>query len=182
MGALFAKLYYYWAIQGKEFRILMIGLDGAGKTTVLQQMKYGEQAATVPTVGFNFEAVKFNGVVFNAWDVGGQQQIRKLWQHYLSGNHAVIYIIDSADVNRHSDALEELAKIHQAPDVSSVPYLILANKQDLPGAYTAEQIDRMIKVIFKQHQVYKVFPIIATENEGIIEGLLWLYDELIKSC
>lgn len=69
----------------KEMRLLMLGLDAAGKTTILYKLKLGQDVTTIPTVGFNVESVTYKNVKFNVWDVGGQDKIRPLWRHYFSG-------------------------------------------------------------------------------------------------
>lgn len=81
-------------------KILMLGLDNAGKTTILYQMKLNEAVASVPTVGFNVEEVNYKGLHFNVWDIGGQTKLRSLWHHYYSGSDAVIYVLDSSDEER----------------------------------------------------------------------------------
>ncbi len=68
----------------KEMRILMVGLDAAGKTTILYKMKLGEVVNTIPTIGFNVETVEYKNISFNVWDVGGQDKIRLLWRHYYT--------------------------------------------------------------------------------------------------
>ena len=72
----------------KEMRLLMLGLDAAGKTTILYKLKLGQDVTTIPTVGFNVETVTYKNVKFNVWDVGGQDKIRPLWRHYFSGKSA----------------------------------------------------------------------------------------------
>ena len=66
----------------KEMRILMLGLDAAGKTTTLYNLKLGEVVTTIPTIGFNVETVEYKNISFNVWDVGGQEKLRLLWRHY----------------------------------------------------------------------------------------------------
>merc|ERR1711870_176385 len=78
MGSIFAKLYN----PKKEMRILMVGLDAAGKTTILYKLKLGEIVTTIPTIGFNVETVEYKKINFTVWDVGGQDKIRPLWRHY----------------------------------------------------------------------------------------------------
>ena len=89
-------------------KILMLGLDGAGKTTILYQMKLNEAVSSVPTVGFNVEEVNYKGLQFTVWDIGGQTKLRDLWHHYYQGSDAVIYVLDSADEERIQLAKETL--------------------------------------------------------------------------
>ena len=81
MGVSFAKL-FAGLFGKKEMRILMVGLDAAGKTTILYKLKLGEVVTTIPTIGFNVETVEYKNISFTVWDVGGQDKIRPLWRHY----------------------------------------------------------------------------------------------------
>merc|ERR1719414_1911262 len=88
----------------QDMRILMVGLDAAGKTTILYKLKLGEVVTTIPTVGFNVETVEYKNLSFTVWDIGGQDKIRKLWRHYYLGSAGVIFIVDSNDRDRNEDA------------------------------------------------------------------------------
>lgn len=81
-------------------KIVMIGLDGAGKTTVLYQMKLNQNVSSVPTIGFNVESIKYKNLEFTVWDIGGQTKFRSLWHHYYDNNDAIIYVVDSSDEER----------------------------------------------------------------------------------
>ena len=73
---------------GQNARILMLGLDAAGKTTILYKLKLNENVSTIPTIGFNVETVTpVKNVTFTVWDVGGQEKIRQLWRHYFQVFH-----------------------------------------------------------------------------------------------
>ena len=78
----------------------MVGLDAAGKTTILYKLKLGENINTIPTIGFNVEQVAYKNISFTVWDVGGQDKIRALWRHYYSGCQGIIYVVDSLDRER----------------------------------------------------------------------------------
>merc|ERR1712151_985055 len=88
-------------------RILMVGLDAAGKTSILYKLKLGEVQATIPTIGFNVETVEYKNIKFTVWDIGGQDRIRKLWRHYYLGTNGVIFVVDSSDRDRVQDARDE---------------------------------------------------------------------------
>merc|ERR1712135_109860 len=111
-----------------EMRILMVGLDAAGKTTILYKLKLGEVVTTIPTIGFN------------VWDVGGQDKIRPLWRHYYQGTNGLIYVVDSNDRDRIEDAKEELNKMLNEDEMRDAVVLVFANKQDLPNAMTAAEV------------------------------------------
>merc|ERR1711930_1929 len=110
MGLAFTKIWQ--RLLGKqEMRILMVGLDAAGKTTILYKLKLGEVVTTIPTIGFNVETVEYRNISFTVWDVGGQDKIRKLWRYYYQNTQGVIFVVDSSDRHRIEDAREELMKM-----------------------------------------------------------------------
>merc|ERR1712126_464283 len=74
-------------------RILMVGLDAAGKTTILYKLKLGEIVTTIPTIGFNVETVEYKNISFTVWDVGGQDKIRPLWRHYFQNTDGLIFVV-----------------------------------------------------------------------------------------
>merc|ERR1719468_533052 len=124
----------------QDMRILMVGLDAAGKTTILYRFKLGEVVTTIPTIGFNVETLEYKNLSFTVWDVGGQDKIRKLWRHYYQGNNGLIYVVDSNDRDRVDDAREELTKMLNEDEMRDAVLLVFANKQDLPDAMTAAEI------------------------------------------
>ena len=92
----------------KEMRILMVGLDAAGKTTILYKLKLGEVVTTIPTIGFNVETVEYKNISFTVWDVGGQDKIRPLWRHYYQNTQGLIFVVDSNDRDRVEAARDEM--------------------------------------------------------------------------
>merc|ERR1712188_235269 len=110
MGLAFSRLFSK-LIGKQEVRILMVGLDAAGKTTILYKLKLGEIVTTIPTIGFNVEIVEYKNISFTVWDVGGQDKIRRLWRYYYQGTNAIIFVVDSCDRDRMEEAREELAKM-----------------------------------------------------------------------
>jgi len=159
----------------KEMRLLMLGLDAAGKTTILYNLKLEQDVTTIPTVGFNVETVTYKNTKFNVWDVGGQDKIRPLWRHYFSGTQGLVFVIDSSDRDRLEEAKTELARIIQDREMKDALLLVFANKQDLPGAMKPDELSRRLKLdeIARDH-IWKVEPSCATTGEGIFEGLAWL--------
>merc|ERR1712061_378337 len=110
----------------QDMRILMLGLDAAGKTTILYRLKFGEVVTTIPTIGFNVETVEYKNISFMVWDIGGQDKIRKLWRHYYSGTNGVIFVVDSSDRERIQDAREELFKMLEEEELREAALLVLA--------------------------------------------------------
>eukprot|EP00294_Goniomonas_avonlea_P014769 CAMPEP_0114545756 /NCGR_PEP_ID=MMETSP0114-20121206/3580_1 /TAXON_ID=31324 /ORGANISM="Goniomonas sp, Strain m" /LENGTH=162 /DNA_ID=CAMNT_0001730225 /DNA_START=74 /DNA_END=558 /DNA_ORIENTATION=+ len=118
----------------KDARLLLLGLDAAGKTSVLYKLKLGELVTTIPTIGFNVETVAYKNISFTMWDVGGQDKIRRLWEHYYQGTKGVVFVVDSNDRERVEEARDELSKLMAADELRNATLLVMANKQDLPQA------------------------------------------------
>ena len=127
----------------KEARILMLGLDAAGKTTILFKLKLGEVVQSIPTIGFNVETVDYKKIKFNVWDVGGQDKIRPMWKHYYQNADGLIFVVDSSDRNRINKAREELQKMLAEDDLKNTILLVFANKQDLGVMDVQEVIDQL---------------------------------------
>lgn len=106
----------------------MLGLDAAGKTTILYKLKLGEVVSSVPTIGFNVETVEYRAVKFTVWDVGGQDKIRLLWRHYYQNTQGLIFVVDSSDRDRIGLAREELMRMLSAEELRNAIVLVYANK------------------------------------------------------
>eukprot|EP00435_Cladocopium_sp_Y103_P032698 s548_g8.t1 len=174
MGLFFSKI---WAhLQGpKEMRILMLGLDAAGKTTILYKLKFAEVVVTIPTIGFNVETVEYKNINFTVWDVGGQDQIRRLWGHYYRGTNGLIYVVDSADRDRIFQAKEELEKMLGEQEMKDAALLVLANKQDLPNAMTSTEIMQKLDLEgLNRDRKWFIQSTVAPTGDGLYEGLDWL--------
>lgn len=65
-----------------EMRVVTLGLDNSGKTSMLFKLKQNEFITQIPTIGFNVETVEYKNLKFTIWDVGGQPKLRPLWKHY----------------------------------------------------------------------------------------------------
>jgi len=154
-------------------RIVMLGLDNAGKTTILYKVKINETVATIPTIGFNVETVKpCKGLEFTVWDVGGQERIRALWRHYYQNCDGLIFVVDSNDGARIEEAKDELYGILSHPEMREVPVLCFANKQDLPCALScAELVTRLdLHKIGATHK-WHIQATVASSGDGLYEGL-----------
>ncbi|XP_033734421.1 ADP-ribosylation factor 3-like [Pecten maximus] len=174
MGALIAKLADVMQSfsSGTPSRILMLGLDAAGKTTILYKVKLNEQVSTIPTIGFNVEEVSpCKGVSFTVWDVGGQDKIRPLWKVYFQNTEGLMFVVDSNDRERIDEAREELFGILDNDEMRGVPVVVFANKQDLPHAMnTAEVADRMCLGKLTGRKWF-VQGACARNGDGLFEGM-----------
>uniref|UniRef100_H3AW01 ADP ribosylation factor 5 n=1 Tax=Latimeria chalumnae TaxID=7897 RepID=H3AW01_LATCH len=135
---------YSKVFSGFRLSLWLMGLDAAGKTTILYKLKLGEIVTTIPTIGFNVETVEYKNISFTVWDVGGQDKIRPLWRHYFQNTQVLIFVVDSNDRERIQEAAEELKKMLLEDELQGAVLLVLANKQDLPHAMsTSELTDKL---------------------------------------
>ncbi|KAM4799017.1 ADP-ribosylation factor 4-like [Urocitellus parryii] len=139
ISSLFSRLF-----GKKQMRILMVGLDAAGKTTILYKLKLGEIVTTIPTIGFNVETVEYKNICFTVWDVGGQDKIRPLWRHYFQNTQGLIFVVDSNDRERIQEGAQVLQKMLEEDELQDAVLLLFANKQDLPNAMAiSEMTDKL---------------------------------------
>merc|ERR1712187_896773 len=173
MGGAFTKIWQ--RMVGKtEMRILMAGLDAAGKTTILYKLKLGEVVTTIPTIGFNVESVEYKNINFTVWDIGGQDKIRKLWRYYYNNTQGVIFVVDSNDRDRMEEAREELMRMMSEEEMHDAALLVLANKQDLPNSMTAAEVAEKFGLQTMRNQQWFIQSACATTGDGLYEGLDWL--------
>ncbi|XP_039010517.1 ADP-ribosylation factor 1-like isoform X1 [Hibiscus syriacus] len=158
----------------KEMRILMVGLDAAGKTTILYKLKLGEIVTTIPTIGFNVETVEYKNVSFTVWDVGGQDKIRPLWRHYFQNTQGLIFVVDSNDRERATEARDELHRMLNEDELRNATLLVFANKQDLPNAMTVAEITDKLGLHSLRQRRWYIQATCATSGQGLYEGLDWL--------
>ena len=173
------------SISKEDFHVVMIGLDGAGKTTALYRLKFDQYMNTVPTVGFNCERVKgtlgkSKGLTFLIWDVGGQEKIRPLWRSYTRCTDGIIFVVDSADEDKFDEAKVELWRTMKYQDNSSIPLLVLANKQDLQDACSAEHIEDALGLQDMASNLWHVEPACSVTGEGLDTGLECLQGLIVK--
>ncbi|KAK8157824.1 P-loop containing nucleoside triphosphate hydrolase protein [Phyllosticta citrichinensis] len=203
MYHLFKGLYMY-ATSKEEYSILLLGLDNAGKTTLLEQFKALHSATlhpklkTVPTVGQNVSTITLPDMYLKIWDVGGQHSLRGLWQSYFASCHAIVFVIDSSDVgdadltklgDRDAEdevdgRLEEcrmvLEDVLQHEDTEGVPLLVLANKQDREDCVEVVRIkEGLVRKVFEGEKGgavrdSRVLPCSALTGTGVKEAVDWL--------
>lgn len=179
MGMSISKLFQAF-LGKKEMRILMVGLDAAGKTTILYKLKLGEIVTTIPTIGFNVETVEYKNISFTVWDVGGQDKIRPLWRHYFQNTQGIIFVVDSNDRERVSEAREELQRMLNEDELRDALLLVFANKQDLPNAMNAAEITDKLGLHSLRQRAWYIQQTCATSGDGLYEGLEWLSQNIKK--
>lgn len=176
MGGLIS--YFKSFLGGREMRILILGLDGAGKTTILYRLQVGEVVATIPTIGFNVEQVIYKNIKFQVWDLGGQTSIRPYWRCYYSNTDAIIYVVDSADKERIGLSKDELMYMLREEELRNAVLLILANKQDIDGCMTLSEIHQVLGLDSLKNRTFQLFRTSAKKGEGLNEAMDWLSNAL----
>ncbi|MBN3303512.1 ADP-ribosylation factor-like protein 11 [Amia ocellicauda] len=129
----------------KSGRVLLLGLDSSGKSTLLYKVKRDQTVETSPTIGFNVEMLELeNQVTLTMWDVGGQGQMRTNWRHYLEDCDILVFVVDGADASRLDEAKKALKQVLNDENMNKVPLLVLANKKDLPNSLTIQDISNRL--------------------------------------
>ncbi|KAH7820153.1 Arl2 [Monocercomonoides exilis] len=162
-------------LKEREMRILLIGLDGAGKTTIMKKLKKEDTSKVSPTRGFKIETFMFDKIKMNIWDIGGQSFIRPYWRNYFEKTEGIIWVIDSTDPSRFFEGITELSKVLKAEKLAGASLLLLANKQDIHGAMTSEQIIKEMNLTeIVKGRSWHIEATSAMTGEGISEGFAWI--------
>jgi len=158
----------------KELRILLLGLDNAGKTTCLKKLSDEEISHIMPTQGFNIKSLTQEGFKLNVWDIGGQKAIRPYWRNYFDNTDALIYVIDSADRRRIEETGVELNNLIEEEKLAAVPVLILANKQDLLNAMPPKELSEALHLHNIRDRQWQIQACSAKTGAGLQEGIEWV--------
>ncbi len=167
--------------QVKKAKVLILGLAAAGKTTLTKYLRYGEFVdGTIPTIGQNIDSIEFEGWKITTIDVAGQQDFRFLWDAHYPGTSAVIFVIDSADIESLPEARDILkSHVFNNPQLSTVPVLVIANKQDLEGAVEAPLLIQLLGLHLEmQDRTFAVFDASILYGRGIVESFSWVVNQL----
>ncbi|CAD5118162.1 DgyrCDS6895 [Dimorphilus gyrociliatus] len=157
----------------KELRILLLGLDNAGKTTLLKKLASEDVSHITPTHGFNIKSVSSNGFKLNVWDIGGQRKIRPYWRNYFENTDVLIYVIDSSDRKRLDETGVELRELFDEEKLAGVPVVVYANKQDLFDAAPPDEISDSLELLSLRDRAWHIQACSALTGEGVTEGMEW---------
>jgi ADP-ribosylation factor-like protein 2 len=162
----------------KTLRLLMLGLDNAGKTTIVKQFN-GEDVSTIsPTLGFNIFTLDYGEKKLNLWDIGGQKSLRFYWRNYFEQTDGIIWVVDSADRRRLQDCKDEFDKLLEEEKLAGATLLIFANKQDLPGALTKDEIAEMLELDKIVNRHWMIVSCSAVTGEGLSDGVSWVVGDI----
>merc|ERR1712054_615370 len=162
----------------KEVRVLMLGLDNGGKTSILKRLSDEDITHIMPTQGFNIKSLLHEGFKLNVWDIGGQKTIRPYWKNYFENTDALIYVVDSSDRRRLEEAAEELAELLEEDKLTGIPVLIFANKTDLISAVPQEEVIETMQLMDIKDRPWQIQPSSAKTGVGLQEGMEWT----VKQC
>ncbi|KAL7540186.1 hypothetical protein ACHAXR_009921 [Thalassiosira sp. AJA248-18] len=157
-----------------DARILVLGLDNSGKTTILKQLGNESINEVMPTQGFNVKSLVQNSFKLNVWDIGGQKSIRPYWRNYFDRTDALIYVIDSSDSRRMEETSLELDQLLNEEKLNGVPLLIFANKQDLLNALSADEIRDGLNLKNVRQREWTIQACSSKSGEGLEDGFQWV--------
>lgn len=177
------------AARAGDGQVLLIGLDNAGKSSFLEQVKrlYGSGPATPldkipPTVGLNIGHLQVERSELLVWDLGGQRALRAIWDKYSGSAHAIIYMVDAADRARFPEAREAFERLLARPDTAGATVLVLANKCDLADVALPDEIHETLRLVeVYETSVCRLQPVSAKTGEGLELAIKWLHDSLSKT-
>ncbi|KAH1176702.1 hypothetical protein KIL84_010404, partial [Mauremys mutica] len=149
-----------------EHKVIIVGLDNAGKTTILYQFLMNEVVHTSPTIGSNVEEIVVKNTHFLMWDIGGQESLRSSWNTYYSNTEFIILVVDSIDRERLSITKEELYRMLAHEDLRKAAVLIFANKQDMKGCMTAAEISKYLTLSSIKDHPWHIQSCCALTGEG----------------
>jgi len=167
----------------RKVRILCVGLDNSGKTTIINFLKpkKAQPGDIVPTVGFNVEEFEKNGVMFTIFDMSGQGRYRNLWEHYYKDVGGIIFCIDSTDEIRMCVAKDELETLLASEDLRNVPLLFFANKMDLPLAKSPVDCVQLLELNNIKDKAWHIAPSNGLTGEGVEDGIDWLGKAMVRN-
>ena len=178
MGFIFSKILDFFSRSRNNFKIIILGIQNAGKTTILYRLSIGQLVKTTPTIGSNVEEISYNNVKLQAWDLGGQESTRSIWDVYFINTDAIIYVIDTHD-ETYDDSKTQFYKLLKNEALKNAIVLIYANKQDLPGAKSVGEIIQIYEFDTIKDHIWHIQPCSALTGEGLITGMKWLSDQLV---
>lgn len=181
--------FFEYVCRKDEFHVLILGIDKAGKTNVLEKLKAlitdlpgMDTSHIMPTVGLNVGKMEAFGTQLVFWDLGGQVGLRSIWDKYFDETHAVVFVIDSSDIERFDEAKAALDKVLGSRELVGAPFLVIANKQDVQGAAGLQEVaDAFGLGKTQDSRPVVVQPASAYSGSGLHDGLKWLVDAIKRS-
>lgn len=161
----------------QEMEITLVGLQGAGKTTLLSAISDGKLKAerdTIPTIGLNTRKVTKGAVSIKLWDIGGQPRFRAMWERYCRGVNSIVYVVDAQDTGNFDTSKQCLQDLLGKPALVGIPLLVLANKNDVPGAVDEQGVAKALELHTITDREVTCYSISAKNHVNIDVVMNWL--------
>lgn len=163
-------------------QVLLMGLDSAGKSTLLFRQQRGVVMETSPTVGFNVATVELDKKTsLTVWDVGGQKTMRSSWKYYLEECKVLVFVVDSSDRARMEEAQKALKKVLNDEHLKGVPLMVLANKKDLPNSMTIREVSTLLDLEGYTDRVWEIQACSALKGLGLQQAFISIAKLLKKA-
>ena len=179
MGFILSKIIEFFTRSRNNFKIIILGMQNAGKTTILYRLSLGQLVKTTPTIGSNVEELNYNNVKFQAWDLGGQESTRSVWDVYYMNTDAIVYVIDSQDEEYYEESKLQFHKLLRNSALKNATILIFANKQDLSEVKDVNRLIQDYELDKIKDHIWHIQPCSALKGEGLVEGIKWLSEQLV---
>jgi len=179
----FFKALNYIGLANKDATILFLGLDNAGKTTLLHVLRDNQAHVSEPTRHATSEDLVMGSVKFTTYDLGGHYAARRIWKDYCHQVDGIVFLVDAADSSRFEESRKELANLLSSEDLKSVPFLILGNKVDKKGAVGEKDIRNALGLnettgkntsVEKDKRPMELFMCSVIKRKGFADGFKWL--------
>ncbi|KAL4799065.1 ADP-ribosylation factor family-domain-containing protein [Aspergillus venezuelensis] len=164
-------------LKDKEMRILMLGLDNAGKTTIVKQIMKEDVTTVSPTLGFIIRTIDFDGYRLNIWDVGGQKTLRSYWKNYFEKTDTLVWVVDATDRLRVEDCRDELAGLLLEERLMGASLLVFLNKTDVEGCMTQDEVRQNLQLDAIKTHKWTILPCSAMTGKSLHEGLDWVVQD-----
>ena len=165
----------------KEMRILILGLDNAGKTTCVKRFNNQDITTISPTLGFQIFSMQFKGYTLNIWDIGGQQSLRSYWRNYFEVTDGIVWVVDCNDSGRFAMCRAELHSLLKEERLVGATLLLLLNKMDIPSAASVEEVCDALDVLTLQNEGRRhvqCVPCSAVTGDGLLAGMDWIVRDI----
>ncbi|KAL2035117.1 hypothetical protein VTO58DRAFT_101034 [Aureobasidium pullulans] len=164
-------------LKDKEMRILMLGLDNSGKTSIVKNIM-GEDINTVsPTLGFIIKTIDYDGYKLNIWDVGGQKTLRTYWKNYFEKTDTLIWVVDGTDRERIDDCRQELEGLLLQERLMGASLLVFKNKSDVSGCMDSDEIRKALRLDTIHTHRWNIMECSALTGLNLQEGLKWVVQD-----